>query len=66
MMLLEFTLATVTSCTTAHLRISGQDTATIMDTEFVCFQQMLSDMYTMELHTTATTIYGTVLTVDIM
>ena len=48
MMLLEFTLATVTTCTTALHLTSGQDTTTVMDTEYAFFLHMFTDMYTME------------------
>ena len=48
MILTEFTHVTATSCTTALLHISGQDTTTVMDTECAFFLHMFTDMYTME------------------
>lgn len=43
----EFIHATVTSCTTELLHISGQDTITIMDIGCVYFRHMSTDMFTM-------------------
>jgi hypothetical protein len=48
MILTEFTHVTEISCTTALLHISGQDTTTVMDTEYAFFLHMFTDMYTME------------------
>ena len=47
-MVQEYTHVTVTSCTTALLHTSGQDTITVMDTEYAFFLHMFTDMYTME------------------
>ena len=61
----EFTHVTVTSCTTVLHHTSGQVTTTATDTGYAFFRLMFTDMYTMERHTTATTISGIVLTEDI-
>ena len=65
MMLLEFTLATVTSCTIVLLHISGRATIIFMDTGYEYFLRMLIDIYTMVLHTIAIMTSGIVHTVDI-
>ena len=45
--LIESILATVISCTTALLHISGQDTIIVMDTGCAFFRHMSIDIFTM-------------------